>query len=348
MKPAAEANGWAALRLDTDEGYGLVRPRFEARFAVEYPQPDTVLRFHDAVHHLIGNRLQWISTGSGHWSRRSARTESMMSTWCRDPVRWPKKIYTFIAQDTDEGVGDVELKIHYAAREPLPPPAAWLPRVLKGQILPTCMSTFSIALPVDHELVTSGAVLDWVRELPPLRDASFIGGSAGWALGVPLNPPVSTQGPAARARAGALLQRHPGLTCYSHMALWAARLMWDPAFALAKGAAIPRPYIPRADWITLLNADQVGLLGGIAALRTALAPAGDAVAVESVGMATLIRAGHAPQLGDLSAGSVPAEYRAVAQAIAPVTLPIAYFQPNLGNAFGDHGLRTWYDALAKP
>ena len=338
---------WGEFRLDTEDGHGLIRPRFQVTFRVEYPRPETVLRFHDAVHQLIGDRLGWYSTGSGRWTRRTARTATIVPTWCRDPKPWPPNVYTFIAQDVNIGIGEVELKIYYAPR-PSQPPSEWLPRLLQGMLLPRYHSELSLALPVDHDIVSSGAIVDWIRNAAPVEDASFIGAVAGWAIDVPHNPPEPEQGPVARARAGALLQRHPGLTCYSHMALGLACLQWDLDYARAKGVATPRPYIPRADWITVLNADQIGLLGGEASLRARLAAGGPSIEVEPVGAGLLIRAGVAPQVGDLSVGHVPTEYVAVSKAIAPVALPFGAFKPQLSDSFSDQGLRIWFDALAKP
>jgi hypothetical protein len=246
----------------------------------------------------------------------------------------------------NKGIGEVQLQIHYAARPLRPPPPEWLPRLLQGMALPRHHTTLSLSLPVDHQLVTSGAAIEWIRHAAPIADPSFIGAVAGWAIDIPLNPPVSTQGAAARERAGALLQKHPGLTCYSHMGLGLACLQWDVEYARAKGVATPRPYIPRADWITVLNADQVELLGGDAALRASLAGADQAVAAWPAGTGALIRAGDSPQLGDLSAGYVPPEYIAVARVIAPVTLPFGAYNPSFGDAFREHGMRSWFDALA--
>jgi hypothetical protein len=338
---------WDEFRLDTEDGHGLIRPRFQMTFRVEYPRPETILQFHDAAQQLIGDRFGWYDTGSGKRTRRSARSDSMVATWCRDPKPWPPHVYTFIALDVKEGIGEAELEIQYAARPLRPPPAEWLPRLLQGMALPRYHSTLSLSLPVDHPLVTSGAVVDWIRDAAPVHDPSFIGAVAGWAIDVPQNPPGPSQGPVARARAGALLQRHPGLTCYSHMGLGLACLQWDVEYARAKGAATPRPYIPRADWITVLNGDQVALLGGEAALRASLAAGSPGIDIEPAGSGVLVRAGAAPQVGDLSVGHVPAEYAAVAKAIAPVTLPMSAFDPQFGPAFREHGLRTWFDALAK-
>lgn len=339
---------WDEFRLDTEDGLGLIRPRFQMTFRVETPRPETILQFHDAAQQLIGDRLAWYDTGSGKRTRRSARSDSMVATWCRDPKPWPPHVYTFIALDVNKGIGDAGLEIHYAARPLRPPPAEWLPRLLQGMALPRYHSTLSLALPVDHPLVTTGAVIGWMRDAAPVHDPSFIGAVAGWAIEVPLNFPEPGQGPMARARAGALLQRHPGLTCYSHMALGLACLQWDVEYARAKGVATPRPYIPRADWITVLNADQLVLLGGEPALRARFTAASPGVSIEAAGAGVLLRAGAAPQLGDLSVGHVPPEYVAVSQAIAPVTLPISAFKPQLSDSFSEQGLRIWFDALGKP
>lgn len=338
---------WDEFRLDTNDGHGLIRPRFQMTFRVEYPRPETVLQFYEAAQQLVGDDLGWYSTGAGRWSRRTARTSSIVPTWCRDPKPWPPNVYTFVAQDVNVGIGDTQLQIHYAPRALVPPRPELLPRLLEGMPLPRYHTTLSLAVPVDHALVSSGGVADWIRRAAPVEDPSFIGAVAGWAIDLPHNFPESAQGPVVRARAGALLQRHPGLSCHDHMALGLACLQWDLDYARAKGAATPRPYIPRADWITVLNSDQVALLGGEAALRASLAAGGPGIDIEPAGSGVLIRAGAAPQVGDLSVGHVPAEYAAVAKAIAPVTLPMSAFDPQFGPAFREQGLRTWFDALAK-
>ena len=339
---------WVPLRFDSEDGHGLVRPRFQIRLRVEKPQPQTVLAFYEAVQELIGESLRFYTTGSGTYSRWTKRTDTIIPTWCSKPVLWPKNNYAFIAQHTSQGIDDVELKIYYAARELKPPPVEWYQRLLDGAHLPRYFSTFWLSLPTQHELLKSGAIVDWIRAAAPVHDASFIGGAAGWAIDIPLNIPWSAfelRG-AAYDRAAALLQRHPGLSCESHMATGLTCLKWDLDFARTKQAAQPRPYAVRADWITLLNADQLCLLGGFDPLRGSLKGA-NGVSIEALGNGALIQAGSAPQLGDLSIGHVPIEYRAVAQAIKPVTLPIGDLDPHLGNSFREEGLRTWYDALAK-
>ena len=212
---------------------------------------------------------------------------------------------------------------------------------------PRYYSTFSVSFPVDHPLITSLDIDNWITRLAALNEPSFISGSAGYAIDVPLNPPHPNQGTTARARGGALLQKHPGLDSASHLAFGLGLLKWDRPYMRAKGAAIPRPYVKRANWITMLNGAQVELLGGLDVLRTKLEVL-PGIAIEQVGAAFLIRAGERPQLGDISTGDVPAEYRAVAQAIKDVTLPMRDIQPELGQAFDDYGLQVWYDALAKP
>ena len=346
--PLASPVDWSEFRLDTPEGFGLVRPRFFAEFVVEYPTPATVLGFYQHVLNELDESLRFVDTGSGRWSKRSARTDKYLATWCQNPVFWPKKNYCLIMQDVDQGIGDTELTVYYAARERTPPDPVWFQKIVESDIRPPVYSSrLIVSFPVDHPLVTSLRVVDWVADASALHDASFISGAAGYAVDVPLNPPDPRQGPAARARGGALLQRHPGLTCVSHLPVGTELLKWDREYVLSKGAAIPRPYVKRANWITMLNVAQVEILGGLDALRAMLGVM-PGISIERRGAAFIVRAGERPQLGDISLDNIPAEYRVATRAIKDFTLPMRDIRPELGQAFDEYGFQVWYDALAKP
>lgn len=339
---------WSEFRLDTPEGEGLVRPRFQVELNVEYPNAASILGFYEAVMEVLGSSLKFVDTGSGRWRKRTPKTDTYMPTWCAMPVLWPKNVYTLIMQEVGLGIGEAEIHIDYAAREIKPPNPEWLKKIVEANFNPPVyLSKLRVAFPVDHPLVTSLQVVDWIRALPALQDESFISGTAGYAIDVPTNPPLSTQGPAARARAGALLQAHPGLTCYSHMNLRLAFLQWDRDYAIAKGQAHPRPYVSRANWLTILNAAQVELLGGRELLQAQLAPTAD-VKMEQAGAALIVRAGPSPVLGNSNDLSSLSDYRAVAQAIKPVTVQKRFFHPMLSQQFDDFGLDIWFNALDKP
>lgn len=338
---------WSEFRLDTPEGRGLVRPRLHVQFFVEYPKPETVLGFYRHVLTQLNDRLHYFETGSGRYRKRSAKSELLVETWCRTPTLWPKQVYHLSMQDAEIGLGDTELLINYAARERTFTGPVWFDKLVSGSIKPPrYYSVFSASLPVNHPLVIDNRVAEWVAQSPVLLDESLISATAGWAIDVPLNPPLSTQGPAARQRASALLQRYPGLTCVSHMPIGINLLKWDLAYAQAHGDCVPRPYVKRADWLTILSAAQVESLGGLQTLREQLAQT-PGITVSAHGQGYLIRAGDKPQLGDLAAGHVPAEYLAVSRAIRPLCLPMGDFSPQLSSAFDEYGFQTWYDALAK-
>ena len=122
---------WSEFRLDTPEGFGLVRPRFFAEFVVEYPTPEAVLDFYRCVLNELDTSLHFVDTGSGRWRRRTAKTDLYLPTWCANPVYWPKKNYCLVMQDVDvsHGIGDCELLINYAAREHAGPNPAWLAKI---------------------------------------------------------------------------------------------------------------------------------------------------------------------------------------------------------------------------
>lgn len=344
--PSTPQDPWSEFRLDTAEGQGLVRPRLHVEFFVEYPKPETVLGFYRHVLQQLDDRLHYFETGSGRYRKRNAKSQLLVETWCRVPTLWPKYVYHLSMQDAEIGIGDAELLINYAARERTFTGPVWFDKLLSGIRPPLYYSHLSVSLPVDHPLVVDNRVAEWVAQSPAMQDESLISVTAGWAIDVPLNPPLSIQGPAARERGGALLQRYPGLTCVSHMPIGTKLLKWDLAYAQAHGDAVPRPYVKRADWLTILTAAQVELLGGLDFLREQLGRT-PGITISRQGHGYLIRAGDRPQLGDLAAGHVPAEYLAVSRAIRPLCLPMGDFRPELGNAFREHGFRAWYDALAK-
>jgi len=342
------ADVWNEFRVDTPEGQGLVRPRFQVELNVEYPTAASVLGFYEAVVEVLGHSLRFVGTGSGRWRKRTSKTDTYMPTWCAMPVLWPRNVYTLIMQDVDQGVGDVEIRIDYAARDVKPPNPEWFKKIVEANFKPPVyLSKLSVAFPIDHPLVTSLKVGDWIRSLAALQDESFISGTAGYAIDLPLNPPLSTQGPAARARTGALLQAHPGLTCYSHLSFGLALLQWDREYVISKGQAHPRPYVTRANWLTILNGSQVELLGGRELLQDQLERLPD-VKMEQAGAALLLQAGPAPVLGNSNDLASLSNYRAVAQAIKPVTLQKRFFHPMLSQQFDDFGLDTWFNALDKP
>lgn len=337
---------WSDFRLDTPEGHGLVRPRLCVDFRVEYPRPETVLAFYRHVLELLDDRLHFYGTGSGTYHKRNAKSAQLLETWCRAPTLWPKQVYHLSLEESQIGVSDAELLINYAARERTFTGREWFDKLIGGRRLPVYFSDLSVSLPVNHPLVVDNRVAEWVAQSPVLNDESLICATAGWAIDVALNPPSYTQGPIARERAGALLQRYPGLSCVTHMPIGTKLLKWDLSYAQAQGDCVPRPYVKRADWLTILSAAQVELLGGLQALREELA-ATPGVSISRHGHGYLIRAGERPQLGDLTLRQIPPEYLAVARAIRPICLPMGDFSPQLGKAFREYGFRVWYDALDK-
>lgn len=136
-------------------------------------------------------------------------------------------------------------------------------------------------------------VLSWCSELQPTH------GTAGIAL-------LPTPGYDARSfavDAWPLLARHPGLD-------WP-----DPLpFGVATRKLSDR-HIRTSNWLTVLDDGFVERLGGLRAMGEALTE--DCTLLEWDG-GIVIRAGEAPQLGDVNQGIVPDAYHAVARLVAPL------------------------------
>jgi hypothetical protein len=89
---------------------------------------------------------------------------------------------------------------------------------------------------------------------------------------------------------GALLKRYPG-------------------FNLGTPRELCDQDLPPVNWLTLIGPELLGKLGGVDAVRQALAD--DAISVIPLGPGACIRAGEAPQLGDLNRGDNLPVYRKV-------------------------------------
>jgi hypothetical protein len=334
------------LAFDAD-GVALIRPALRFELAIASAQGPEVLDFYRKSRAALGDRLQFVDTGAGAWKKITARTDPMVEAWCNKPAPYPKTCYFCAMQGADKGVTAASLNIDFVARPPHEPTPALLARWRNPDFHPNLRySNLSVSFPPEQAADAPERFVEWLVSLAALR-GPFISGTAGYGIDLPVNPPTSAAGMAARDRAAALLLRYPGLDmAIRWLSLGASLLQRDLEYMDFMQAAVPRPYLKRVNWLNLLNAGQVALLGGKQALRQQLA-AYPSIRIIDLPHGLLIQAGPAPQLGDVTRKHYPLEYSAVARAIRKVRLPEIH-PASLGETFNDAGAASWLNAFEAP
>lgn len=337
------SNEWADLGLEVD-GVAVLRPSLRLEIAVPWAEGPEVLDFYRRSREALGNALTHFDTGSGNWKKINAKTDDAVQTWCTSPVPYPKKTYFCTLQGSDQGITSAALSIDFVMRPYEAPTQAMLAKWRDANFHPNLRHSFlSVSFPPDHPLAEPDRFVAWVGELSVLKRGRFISGSAGYFVDFPVNPPNAAAGAEAADRAGALLARHPGLDLANR---WSGTsFLWqrDMDYLEAVGEAVAKPYLKRANWLNFLSEGQVALLGGVEKLRKTFAPL-PSIRIEEWAHGILVRAGDAPQLGDITTQRIPAEYAAVAKAVAPVRLP-SIDPSSMGDWFRNEGAEQWLNAL---
>lgn len=330
------------LSFDAD-GVALIRPALRFELAIASAQGPDVLDFYRKSRAALGDRLRFASTGSGTWKKITAKTDPMVETWCNSPVPYPKKTYFCALQGTDKGVSAAALGIDFVARPPHEATAALLAKWRDPEFHPNLRySNLQVSFPPEAADAPERFV-EWLTSLAALR-GPFISGTAGYGIDLTVNPPTSAAGMAASARAAALLLRYPGLDMASvWLSIGTALLRRDLDYIDFTQAAVPRPYLKRVNWLTLLSAGQIVFLGGKESLQQQLAEH-PSIRFIDLPYGLLIQAGPVPQLGDVTSNHYPIEYSAVAKAIRKVRLPEIH-PASLGDTFHDAGASSWLNAF---
>lgn len=327
-----------------EDGVSLVCPSLRLEIAVPWAEGPDVLDFHRRSREALGDLLRFVDTGSGKLKPVTAKTEEQIRTWCEQPVPYPKKQYFWIQRSAAQGVTPAELYVDFVMRPYEAPTEQMFERWRKPDARPNLRySTLAVAFPLDHPLAQPEQFLAWIGELDAIRHNRFISATAGYCLLRANDAPTFDGGQRAGDRAGALLLRHPGLD----IARWvrAELAVHDVEYVELMHQALAKPLIRRANWLNFLDSEQVALLGGADALRNRFA-SHPAIRLTQFDRGILIRAGDAPQLGDVAAGHFPEEYCEVAKVLEPLRAPKIKFS-GLGATFDRDGEAFWFKALER-
>ncbi|GAB2909751.1 hypothetical protein GCM10027093_54830 [Paraburkholderia jirisanensis] len=327
-----------------DSGVTLISPCILFEWAIEFDDGAEILDFYRRAREALGERLTHYSTGEGGWKAFNKRAETLVPTWCENPTPFPKKFYCFLANGADAGATASSMRIDFAHRPYVDPDAAALKqwRSIDQRSLPS-HTMLSMTLPLDHPIVESGDVVDWLSEFDIVARRRFISGSCGIGLNFPINFATSEVGAESRNRVAALLRRYPGLDIRSIMVGVGNKLRQrDPEFADRHQAAKARPYLKRVNWLTFLSEDQVDWIGGVATIRDQLA--GTEARIRAFAHGVCIQACPTPEIGDTSRDDYVDAYHPIAMLVRPVRID-AVSGGSLPSDFRAHGAQDWLDAF---
>ncbi|AKM02734.1 MULTISPECIES: type VI immunity family protein [Burkholderia cepacia complex] len=322
----------------------LISPCLLFEWAMEFDEGPEILDFYRRAREALGDRLTHYNTGDGRWKPINKRSESLVATWCENPVPFPKKFYCLMENGADVGATASSLRIDFAHRPYVEPAPAELKqwRATERRSLPM-HTMLNLTLPLDHPLVTGNRVADWLCEFDIVANRRFISGSCGFGLNFPINFPSPDLDSETRNRVAALMQRYPGFDVVSVMVGVGNKLRQrDPEFTERHQAAMARPYLKRANWLTFLSENQVDWIGGLSGIEERIA--GTSVRLRQLEHGVCLQAAPEPQLGDASRDDYVIAYGPVAKLVRPVRLDTVD-GGLLPWEFRQHGVQEWLDAF---
>ncbi|MBF5004463.1 type VI immunity family protein [Diaphorobacter caeni] len=298
----------------------LIRPSLRFEIFIPWADGREMLDAYDHTRAALGDALGYVSTGSGRFRKLTSKLDASVKTWFEAPTPYPPKVYSLHLQGVEYGTSAAMLAIDFVARTQPVVTLESLRNWRNPEFHPNLRcSSVSISFPLDHPLAEPDRFVAWLCELEALQGA-FISGSAGYGLEAELLNPPSDSNLLVRERVGALLSRYPSLDLAG---IWLGtgtqlyrRDLDDPEL---RERGEPRAFLKRVNWLNFLSEGQVRMLGGLTALRTRLT--NPEIGVVELPKGVLIRAGEAPQIGDVTTGNLPAVYREVAAVLRPVRLP---------------------------
>ena len=279
-------------------------------------------------------------------ARVTARVRSQLQTWLARPSPGKSYYLAYYGCDDARGVTAAGLSVDLVPRSFAGKPvghherwlASWARMAEQGadvrRLLPC--TVLRLTLPLDHPLAEPAALGRWVANLRLVQSGEFASGYAGYALNRHESVVAEDVKVPMNERLAALSLRHPGFDWHNTYVIQNRLLPYDVA---------TRDFVPlvkRVNWLTLLSARAVARLDGADRVAHRLRGAPDVAVVPLDGGGLLLRAGPAPQLGDLAAGDTISAYRAVAAVVRPVRLD-AIDGP--GEGFPDDRAQEWLDAF---
>jgi hypothetical protein len=282
---------------------------------VDPVRPQEARDFIDRARQALGERLRFYQTGS--MQDPAPLADTRVRQWLERKLAASKRldIHTLILNELgDAGVSPALVHVDVNSRRIEPLDGSQLRREeeqqhasLRGATVMTAGALLRVGFPLDHPIAQPDAFVGWLKELAAVKGGCLICGSAGIALHLAMQV-YGQEAVDQHDLAKGLLARHPGLDL---MPMFGQRV----EYMRADGAMHTR--IRRAAWLNLVSQSTIEELGGIAAVRAALAAA-PAHLQELENGAWLLQAAPVPRIGDVSTGDRVSEYAAVGRLLKPV------------------------------
>ena len=273
----------------------------------------------------------------------TARTRRMLQTWLARPTAGKQYYLEFYGCADEHGVTGAGLSIHLTPRTYAgKPPEFWKQWIASWKklyddgvrrLLPSTI--LRITFPPDHPLANPDRLLAWVEALHLVSAGEFASGYAGYALNHYGSVGSTNLQQLMNERLAALVLQYPGFDWHNTYDMVDRLLPFDPQTETFL------PLIKRANWLCLISERAIAHLGGRRRVEESLA-ASPGIDAHAAGNGMIIRAGSAPQTGDLPRGDNIPLFRSVAKVIRPVRLETL---PGLGSGFPDDRAQAWLEAF---
>lgn len=309
---------------------------------------DGILDFYQRSMEALGGLLtHYQAENMRDRARINKRALTMLPTWVKRP-RYDRNYYLeFYGCDYDHGVTPANLAFHLMFKEPkMFTPEMEKIRIENAKKIATrgwkigpWASMLIVTLPLDHPLAAPDRYLAWVKDFNLLKKWSFHSGACGYGFNyLGETGEGRIRGPMTRWL-GSHCLRHPGFECEINSVI---RKLWRYAPDIHP---LSLPLIKRVNWLSMVSDISLKALGGRKGVRSAL---GDdpAIEVHDLEHGALIRAGEAPQAGDVGRGDFIPAYRRVAKVLRPVRYDGGF--AGLGRGFSEDAATQWLDAFDEP
>jgi hypothetical protein len=299
-------------------GRTLVVPCVCFRLLLHHTSPEIILDFYEKARELLAEQLTHYATGDGFLKQITARSESMVPTWCKRLSK--TKTYHMVMTGCDDLVqispATFELNFGYNpeySEETLEKKLAqWRDNEWGVDRGGEFCSDFVISLPVDHPMTDPDRFRGWILDLKAVSDWPFINATAGYGIRVYSNATGQIL-KTALERMRSLARRHIGLELPYMFGDQPFR--WDPQCLQRQRFLLP--LIRRVNWLTLVSDVAVNHLGGRDWISGQWRE-NPGIAVTPLTQGLMVQAGPRPVLGTLERGDTAPFYRAVAKVLRPI------------------------------
>lgn len=331
------------LHLEQD-GVTLVTPCTYCTFYFRYAPYDGVRDLVEQSRAALGEHLSHLSWGQ-RFIRISSRTEARIQKILTRPSLKGNASHQFWMRShgQDQGCSAASLSVDFFPAED------WVKteedRVLRRQrllhlwgdgitMMGGPVSEITATFPLDHPLAEPAELRDWLFNLHCVREASCVGGHAGYALNTFSESASSSYTDAIYAQLRQALLNHPGLDYPETGHILNGLLRYVP------GNDSCTMVMRRVQWLNFLAGETLTLCGGRDRLRTAI-DTSEHLSCTAFGNGLCIQAGDRPLIGNVRRGDLLPAYREAARLLQPAR---AQMRPETDSPL----LKTWFDALDWP